>query len=928
MTNLPQLRDDAVYLIDGSGYIFRAYYAIRPLTSSKGVPTNAVYGFTTMLLKLLRAHQPRYVAIAFDTKERTFRHEMYSAYKANRPPPPEDLVPQFALIHRMSEAFGMQTLIKPGFEADDLIGTLARKAHAAGRQVVIVTGDKDFMQLVNGDIWLLDELRAEKNGTELFVDSQQVIAKFGVPPDRVVDVLALAGDTSDNVPGVRGIGEKTAAELVKEYGSLESILNAAPLMKQKSRREKLLNDSDLARLSKKLVTIDCNAPVGVEIEDLRYSGPREQELQALFHELDFKRLLQNPLPQGGRGQGEGGGSTATSTLTLNPSPAGREREIDRSKYVAVINSSQLSDVIAAVAKSTQLAIDTETDSIDAIRANLVGISLSWAIGESAYIPLGHTKEAVPEQLTVDEVRAALNPLLLDPHRQIIAQNAKFDREVLMRAGFAPFHIGGDPMLASYLLEADTARHNLDELSRQYLYHDNITYADVCGSGRDKILFSAVPLAQAVAYSAEDSDVAFRLANILEPRLKEEKLESLYHDLELPLEEVLCRMEQVGVKIDTQQLGLMSTEFEAKLRHLEKEAQEMAGMQFNLASPKQVGDVLFGKLGLDPVRKTKTGQSTDADVLEELALLHPLPKLLLEHRLLSKLKGTYVDALPKLVNPETGRVHTSFNQAVAATGRLSSSDPNLQNIPIRSPEGRRIREAFVAEEGNVLVSLDYSQIELRILAHVAQDQVMLDAFTRGEDVHQRTASEIFSVLLDKVTKEQRNQAKTINFGLIYGMGVHKLSQTMGISRKQATDYLHRYYERYAGVYNWQKTMLETARAEKEVRTIFGRRRKLVELSSQNRMLVQRAERMAINTPIQGTAADIIKFAMIEVDKRLQQDMPRVRMLLQVHDELLLEAPRAEGVEAQKLVEHIMCHTTKLSVPIAVEGGIGHSWAEAH
>jgi DNA polymerase-1 len=917
-TKSPLIKDDAVYLIDGSGYIFRAYYAIRPLTSSKGVPTNATYGFIQMLLKLLREHQPKYVAIAFDNKTPTFRHELYSGYKANRPPPPEDLIPQFAWIQKVVDAFGIKKVVQPGFEADDLIGTLTKKARQIGRQVIIVTGDKDFMQLVDGEVWLLDELRASKSGAELFVDREGVREKFGVDPEHVVDILALAGDSSDNVPGVRGIGEKTAMELVKEFGSLETILNCAPLMKQKSRREKLMEDSDMARLSKVLVTIKCDVPMDLQIEDLHYQQHGSQELADIFEELEFRRLLSEPMFKVAPPSGD-----AEATPAIAPAS-----EIDRSKYVAITTTAALTELLIKLEHADTIAISTKTDTQDALVSRFVGISLAWGLGDAAYIPVGHNAELVPGQLSLEQVRAALNPIFASDTHRFIAQNAKSDQHVLIRAGFHPFVIGGDPMLASYLLEADTARHNIDELSRVHLHHQNITHEEVCGKGRTLISFADVPLAQAVPYAAEDVDVAFRLSRILESKVREEGFEGLYRDMELPLEEVLCEMEETGVKIDTKLLGELSGEFATQLLKLEAQAHEIAGMDFNLASPKQVADILFGKLQLATVRKTKTGQSTDADVLEALAMVHPLPKVLLEHRMLSKLKGTYVDALPKLIRPQTGRVHTSFNQAVTATGRLSSSEPNLQNIPIRGTEGRRIRQAFIADEGCVLISLDYSQIELRILADMSKDPVMTDAFMNGEDVHQRTASEIFDIPLGTVTREQRNIAKTINFGLVYGMGAHRLSQTLNISRTDASRYLNRYYERYGGLYAWQKTMLEKAKTQGEVRTIFGRRRKLPEIRSANRVLVQRAERMAINTPIQGSAADIMKKAMIEASRALKREVPGARMLLQVHDELLIEAKESEAQKTADLVEKIMRDASHLAVPTTVDVGMAKSWAEAH
>ncbi len=932
-----QIRDDAVFLIDGSGYIFRAYFAVRHLSSSKGVPTNAVYGFTTMLLKLLREHRPRYIAIAFDTGKPTFRHKLYTEYKAHRPPPPPDLIPQFALIHQVVDAFQIKRLLQNGFEADDLIGTATRIAREEGRQVVIVTADKDFMQLVDDDVWLLDELRAARNGNELMIDRGQVIEKFGVPPEQVIDVLALTGDASDNIPGVKGIGEKTALELMKEYGSLDAILAAAPQILQKSRREKLIDQCDMARLSKELVTINCQADIEIKLTDFAYNGPSMSQLTTLFEELEFKRLLEDPLIKNHALEVVMPAPMACHS-GLVPESTPNTKNLDASlrwhdnsrqtNYLAVTTIESLQTIVQAIKESKRFAIDTETTSLDPMLAQLVGISLSWAPGQAAYIPLGHDFIAAPVQLPLTQVIDLLNPLLLDTTLKIVAQNAKYDLQVLIRAGFSPFLIQGDPMLASYLLDADSVKHNLDDLSQRYLQHTNITYAEVCGTGKSQISFPAVSLDKAVAYAAEDADMTLRLALILEEKLKENNLHALYQDMELPLEEILCDIERTGIRIDAKMLATMSGEFAKKMKLLEEEAYQLAGMPFNLASPKQVSEVLFGKLQLGSVKKTKTGQSTDAGVLEQLAFLHPLPKILLEHRLLAKLKGTYVDALPKLVNPKTGRVHTSFNQAITATGRLSSSDPNLQNIPIRSSEGRRIREAFVADVGKVFISLDYSQIELRILADLSKDPVMLDAFNNGEDIHQRTASEIFYVALNAVTKEQRNVAKTINFGLIYGMGVHKLSQTLGITRKEASTYINRYYERYAGVYAWQEELLKKAKKEQIVYTLFNRRRYLPDIVASNQMLVKRAERMAINTPIQGTAADIMKKALIEAHRQLAKELPQVKILLQVHDELLIEAPEDQAQQAAELVQKIMSTACPLAVPIVVDCGFGKSWATAH
>lgn len=907
--------NDTVYLVDGSGYIFRAYYAVRPLSSSKGVPTNAVYGFTNMLLKLIRDRNPKYFAIAFDTKEKNFRHKLYTDYKANRPPPPEDLIPQFDLIHQVVDAFNINRLVQVGYEADDLLGSAAKLAKQAGKKVVIVTGDKDLMQLVDADTFLLDELRASKTGSEEIVTEEEVEKKFGVRPNRVADILALAGDTSDNVPGVRGIGGKTAAALINEYGDLENLLNNIDGIKQNSRRQKLQDGIDSARLSKKLVDIDCDVDLGVSVDDLKWVHPGTEKLFTLFEELDFKRLqkdesLKNILSGDNRPQ--------ISEVTQEK----------KNKYEAIKTLNQLKEVLKEADNAEVIAIDTETNSLDAMQAQIVGLSLCFKAHEAYYLPLFHQQSLFEEQIKIKDAIALLNPLLTDPNKTIIAQNAKFDLKVLIRAGFKPFKVGGDPMLANYLLMADQARHGLDSLSERYLDHTPIPFEEVCGKGKKQITFDQVPLGKATDYAAEDADLALQLGQLLATKIKEENFEKLYYDLELPLEEVLTRIEMTGVKIDKKKLAAMSKDFEKKLVKLEQEAEKAAGKTFNLASPKQVGDILFVDLGLKAVKKTKTGFSTDSSVLEALSGEHELPRIILEHRMLSKLKGTYIDTLPELINPETGRVHTTFNQFVAATGRLSSSDPNLQNIPIRTKEGKAIRGAFIAEEGNLIASLDYSQIELRILAHVSGDPVMVDAFKNGEDIHQRTASEIFDEPLNNVSKEQRSYAKTINFGLLYGMGVHRLSQTLGIPRTEAKAYLDKYYERYQGIFKWQEKLLEEARAKGEVRTLLGRKRLVPEINAKNRMLAQRAERIAINTPIQGSAADIIKLAMIEVDKVLSEKHPTAKMILQVHDELLIEAPEKDIESAKCAVQEIMTEVYRLSVPLVVDGEIGKSWNEAH
>ncbi len=906
----PILDDKTVYLIDGSGYIFRAFFAIRSLRSKSGVPTNAVFGFANMLIKLLKEHKPKYLAIAFDRKEPTFRHQLYADYKANRPLPPEDLIPQFALIHRLVEAFNIKLLSVAGFEADDLLGTLAHRAKLLGREVVIVTGDKDLMQLVDDHTFLLDELRAARNGAEKFIDAHAVNEELGVKPHQVVDLLALAGDSSDNVPGVAGIGKKTAADLLNEYGSLEQILNLAPLIKQKSRREKLIEGHKLALLSKKLVSIDCYAPVECGIDDLHYQGINEEKTRELFLELDFHRLM--------------------SDASLFPKKAVATPEhqvLDRSAYRSVTTIDDLEQLMKTLRATDKIAIDTETDSLDAINAQLVGLSLSWAENQAAYIPIAHV-DAKLTQLPLDVVREQVNAILSDQTKCIVAQNAKFDHKILARHGFVEFKIGGDPMLASYLLHQDQERHNLNDLSLKYLHHRPIAFEDVVGGKKTDKTFKDVPLTQATEYAAEDADVALRLEKILEREMDASALLSLYRDLELPVEEVLSRMERNGVQLDTAVLKSAGDELLARLRDLEQKAYVHAGTEFNLASPKQVAEILFDKLALATVKKTKTGHSTDSFVLERIAAYHPIGNILLEHRMCAKLINTYIETLPKLLNQTTGRIHTNYNQFVTATGRLSSSDPNLQNIPARTKEGRKIREAFVASAGYQLISLDYSQVELRLLAHVSRDPVLLDAFALDQDVHRRTASEIFDVSAEEVTKQQRDVAKTINFGLLYGMGAHRLAQTLNIERKQAQIYLDTYFAKYSGILRWKNEALAVAKKSGEVRTLFGRMRALPELSSRNAMEQARGERIAINTPIQGSAADIIKKAMIDTDKYLRDSGHDARLIMQVHDELVIEAKCEIASKIAQDVAEIMSRGHGLDLFLKVDYGIADNWDKAH
>jgi DNA polymerase-1 len=909
----PKLDNNTVYLIDGSGYIFRAYFAVRSLTSHKGVPTNAVFGFTNMLIKLLREHKPKLVAIAFDRKEPTFRHEIYAGYKANRPPPPADLVPQFDLIHKVVEAFNIKLLTKSGYEADDLIGTMAEKAKKAGHEVVVVTGDKDFMQLVDDGVFLLDELRAAKIGAEKFIDSLEVKNQMGVLPKNITDLLALAGDTSDNIPGVSGIGVKTAAELINEYGDLEKILAMTPLIKQKSRREKLIDGQELARISKRLVIIDRNVDVDCELKDLVYKNIDQEKTRALFTELDFSRLLRDE-------------RLFTQQASQNNLIA--SSDINKNNYKAITNLSDFEALLGALKEAPKIALDAETDSLDSMTARLIGLALAWGENNAVYIPLEHDREIIPEQLDQKLVLTKLKPILQDKNKTIIAQNAKYDVKILQRAGMGFFTIGGDPMLANYLLHQDQERHKLEDLSAKYLHHKAITYEEICGEKKDQISFSHVNLTKATEYAAEDADLVLRLDNLLKSKLTHQELDSLYYSLELPLEEVLARMELNGVSLDTAKLANLYQDLHVRILKLEQQAYELAGVEFNLGSPKQVGQILFEKLALGVRKKTKTGFSTDSSVLEKLASEHPLPEVLLEHRLMAKLINTYIETLPTLINNNTGRLHTSYNQFVTATGRLSSSDPNLQNIPIRTPEGRRIRSAFVAKPGFVLISLDYSQVELRILAFVSGDKVLLDSFAKNQDVHKRTASEIFDVSLEEITKEQRNIAKTINFGLLYGMGAQRLAETLRIPRATAQEYLTKYFAKYHGIAAWKEDALIQAKKNNQVRTLFGRKRDVPDLSSQNPMLRARAERLAINTPIQGSNADIIKKAMIDTDKFLRENFPEASLIMQVHDELVIEAPEKEAQIIAEHVAKIMSGGHGLNLDLKVDYGIASNWDDAH
>ncbi|MFN3197735.1 MAG: DNA polymerase I [Bradymonadia bacterium] len=900
----PKANADTLYLIDGSGFIFRAFYAIRtPMSSSDGTPTNAVFGFTRLLMAVLKQEDPEHVAVIFDPPGDTFRNDMYPEYKANRDDPPPEMVPQFPLCREVTRALNIPALEVEKYEADDIIGTLATKWAATGRKVVIVTADKDMMQLVTEDVTLWD-------GKEKRTDIAGVHARFGVPPEQVIDVLGLAGDSSDNIPGVPGIGEKTASTLLgKHGGTLESLLAAAPGIKGK-RGQALVDHADTARLSAKLATIVTDAPIELDEAALLRKPPEPTVLRAFLEKHNFKTFMREF------------GLTAR---------AGASIKVDRSKYRLVTTEEGLAEVVATVKAAGRMAFDLETTGLDTLSAQILGFAIAWAPNEAAYVPVAHAYTDVPAQLSLETVLGALKPLLEDPKFPIAGQHAKFEWQMMRKACDVDLQgIHDDSLLAAFLLEPDRKQFSLDSLAMDHLGHQMITFAEVTGTkkGPDD-RFKTVPLAAATAYAGEDADLTLRLCDRYRPILKEQGLLKVYDEIELPLAPVLGRMEQWGIKIDPQLLHEQSARFAKSLEELEAQIHSEAGQAFNIASPKQLGEILFDKLGLEKGKKTKTGYSTSQDVLEKLSHDHAVPRLVLQWRQIAKLKNTYLDTLPKLINPVSGRVHSSFRQTGAATGRLSSSEPNLQNIPVRSHEGREIRRAFVAEPGWKLVSADYSQVELRLMAHLSEDPVMIDTFIKGTDVHRRTASEIFGVDLEAVTSEQRRQAKAINFGILYGMGPYRLSNELEISQTEAKEMIERYFKRYPKVSAYLEEMLETARKEGRVRTMLGRIRPLPDIHSKRFSARQHSERMATNTPIQGTAADLMKLAMIKLDRRISELGLKSRILLTVHDELVVEVPEAELDTVPDLVKHEMETVwPDLKVPLSVEVGVGDNWAAIH
>lgn len=886
-----------IYLIDGSAYIYRAYHAIRSLSDARGFPTNAIFGFTRMLLKLIEERAPRYMGMFFDAKGPTFRHDLYPAYKANRPPMPDDMAMQIPAIKEVTEAFRIPVFEVQGYEADDLIGTLARRAEAEGFDVVLVTGDKDFVQLVSERITIWDPMQDKT------IAKADVAAAKGIEPRQIIDVMGLSGDTADNVPGVPGIGPKTAVKLIQSHGSLEGLYAHIDAIKTPKLRANLLAHQAQALLSRDLVTIRIDAPVAFEPETLRVSAPDDKKLADIFQTYEFRQLQQRYTPSEGK---------------------------TPKRYQGIMDQVALSRLTARLAEAAILALDTETTSLDPMRADLVGISFALEPHEAFYIPCGHHYLGAPPQLTCRDVLQTLKPVLENPAIGKIGQNIKYDWAILARHGVDLQGVRFDTMVASYLLNPSKRSHSLDQIAMDFLGHKTITYAEVVGKGSKQAGFEAVPVEHAIPYAAEDADITLMAYETLRPRLEELGLMDLFERVEMPLIPVLMGMEMTGIRVDTVRLRELSRAFETQMDDLETSIHTLAGEPFNIKSSQQLGRILFEKLALPVQKKTrkKTGYSTDVDVLTLLAQQHELPALVLRHRALAKLKSTYVDALIDMLHPTTGRIHTSYNQTVTATGRLSSSDPNLQNIPIRTAEGREIRKAFIPRQGWKFLAADYSQVELRILAHYSRDAILIEAFARDEDIHTRTACEVFETPAEMITDELRRHAKVINFGIIYGMGPYSLSQDLGISQVMAKTYIDNYFNHYPGVRAFIEETIETARRTRQTSTLMGRIRLLPDIDSRNHNVRQFAERTAVNTPLQGTAADLIKLAMIAVDRQLREQRMAAAMLLSVHDEIVLEVPPEEIEAVSAMVKHTMETVWELAVPLKVNLAVGGNWNEAH
>lgn len=889
-------------LVDGSSYLFRAYHALPPLTNSRGDPTGAVVGVVNMLRKLIEDYRPARIAVVFDAPGGSFRNEIYHQYKAHRPPMPDDLRVQIEPLHEIIRAMGLPLLIVPGVEADDVIGTLAARAAEQGMPTIVSTGDKDLAQLVNDRISLINTMTGSR------LDREAVIEKFGVPPERIVDYLALIGDSVDNIPGVPKCGPKTAAKWLQTYGSLDGVMAHADEIKGKV-GENLRNSLEQLPLARELTTIRRDLDLDRGPEDLKPAAPDKERLRELYSRIESSRLL--------------------ATLDDQEEKAGAVEAMER-RYEIILAQADFDRWMEKLEQAGLFAFDTETTGLDYMQAELVGLSFAVTPGEAAYVPLAHDYAGAPPQLDRDAVLARMRPLLEDPGRPKVGQNLKYDMSVLARYGIELEGIAYDTMLESYVLDSTASRHDMDSLAKKYLGLATTRYEDVAGKGARQIGFNQVALEQAGPYAAEDADITLRLHRTIWPRLESERsLTKLFRDIEMPLVPVLSRMERTGVRIDTAMLKAHSRQLAERLHELERRAYEIAGQPFNLGSPKQIGEIFFDRLKLPVIAKTPKGAPSTAEaVLAELAEDYPLPRLILEHRGLSKLKSTYTDKLPRQVNPRTGRVHTSYHQAVTATGRLSSSDPNLQNIPVRNEEGRRIRQAFIPETGWCMLAADYSQIELRIMAHLSGDEGLLKAFATGQDIHRATAAEVFGVAPEEVSGEQRRSAKAINFGLIYGMSAFGLAKQLGIERQAAQSYVDLYFRRYPGVQRFMDRIREQAREKGYVETVFGRRLHLPEINARNGQRRAAAERTAINAPMQGTAADIIKRAMLTLDAWIRSEWPAVRMIMQVHDELVFEVREDQLGAAQERIRHFMETAADLTVPLVVDVGVGDNWDEAH
>ncbi|NAZ47098.1 DNA polymerase I [Vibrio toranzoniae] len=932
---MARIPDNPLILIDGSSYLYRAFHAYPGTMSNGDIPTNAVYGVVNMLRSMMRQFASDRMAVIFDAKGKTFRDDMYPEYKANRPPMPDDLRCQIEPLHNVIRAMGLPLISIPGVEADDVIGTLASQASAMGMPVLISTGDKDMAQLVDDNVTLINTM------TNVVMDREGVIEKFGIPPELIIDYLALMGDKVDNIPGVPGVGDKTATALLQGIGSIEKLyqnlddIAALGFRGSKTMAKKLIDNKDNAEMSYELATIKLDVELEETPESLVKAQPNIDELIKLYGQLVFKSWL-NELLDGGNGVVEAAersgavrssGSSATSAVEMNTSAV----TIDCSNYETILDEDAFNTWLEKLKAAEVFAFDTETDSLDYMVANLVGLSFATEEGVAAYVPVAHDYLDAPQQLDRDWVLKQLKPILEDDSQAKVGQNLKYDMSVLARYDIEMKGIKHDTMLASYVFNSVGGKHDMDSLALRFLQHSCISFEQIAGKGKKQLTFNQIELGEASPYAAEDADVTLRLHHrLMENIEQDEKLKAIYEEIEVPLIPVMSRIERTGVFIDDMLLGAQSQEIAVRLVELEQKAYEIAEQEFNMNSPKQLQAILFEKMGLPVIKKTPSGSpSTNEEVLQELALDYPLPKLIIEYRGLAKLKSTYTDKLPKMINAETGRVHTSYHQAVTATGRLSSTDPNLQNIPIRNEEGRRIRQAFVAQHGWKILAVDYSQIELRIMAHLSGDKALLAAFQQGKDIHAATAAEIIGVDIESVTSEQRRRAKAVNFGLIYGMSAFGLAKQLGIPRGEAQHYMDTYFERYPGVMQYMEDTRSAASEQGFVETIYGRRLHLPEIKSRNGMRRKAAERAAINAPMQGTAADIIKKAMLLVDEWIQAEGDgRVKLLMQVHDELVFEVEESSLAEIESKVQELMESAAELAVPLVAEAGHGDNWDQAH